>query len=96
VRVHAHGGQQGNRGIDGEVRRPWRHAAVPGERPANVGNRRAHEYQWTKEKRNPCLDWTEGRRCGLSMTRSITGGAGEGRLGMRQILRGGGPGLAWI
>jgi hypothetical protein len=35
VVVNAHDGQQGNRAIDGEVRRPWRRVAVPGEGPAN-------------------------------------------------------------
>jgi hypothetical protein len=91
-----HGGQQGNRAIDGEVRRPWRHAAVPGERPANVGNQCAHEYQWAREERFPYLDWTEGRRCVLSTTGPSSSGADEGRLGVGQIRRGERPGLDQI
>jgi hypothetical protein len=35
VEVEVHDGQHGNRANDGEVRRPWRRIAVPGEGPAN-------------------------------------------------------------
>jgi hypothetical protein len=93
VMVYAHGGQQGSRAIDGEVRRPWRCSAVPDEGPVNVGNQRAHEHQWAREKRFPYLDWTIRRRGVMSTTRPITGGAGEGRRGVGQIRRGGWPGL---
>jgi hypothetical protein len=37
LRGEVHDGQRLNMVGDGEVRRPWRRIAVPGEGPANVG-----------------------------------------------------------
>jgi hypothetical protein len=42
---------------DGEVRRPWRRVAVPGEGPANRGIERVREHQGRLGMRFPYLDW---------------------------------------
>jgi hypothetical protein len=56
VEVEAHDGQQENRASDGEVRRPWRRVAVPGEGPANMRGYRTHEHQGARGNRSPYLD----------------------------------------
>jgi hypothetical protein len=86
-------GQRGNPADGVEGRWPWRRVAVPGEGPANRRGYHAHEHQGAKGKRSPYLDRVKRRRGVLSMMRPSLGGAGEGRLGVRQFRRGEWPGL---
>jgi hypothetical protein len=68
---------------DGEVRRPWRHVAIPGEGPANRGIERAHEHQGKLGMRFPYLP----RRGGgmPSTVRWSPGGSNGRRLGVEAI-----------
>jgi hypothetical protein len=69
---------------DGEVRRPWRRVAVPGEGLANRGIERAHEHQGKLGMRFPYLDWPRrGQRD------AVDGEVVFGQL-QREAARGGG------
>jgi hypothetical protein len=52
-----HDGRGWNMTGDGEVWRPWRRVAVPGEEPANRGIERARKHQGRLGMRFPYLDW---------------------------------------
>jgi hypothetical protein len=79
--------------LGGEVRRPWRRVAIPGEGPANRGIERAQERQEEMGSQSEYLDGLEVKQKGLSMVRSSSGGSGERRLGVEAILAKEGRGL---
>jgi hypothetical protein len=78
---------------DEEVRRPWRHVAVPGEGPANRGIERAQEHQEEMGSRSEYLDGLEVKWKKLPTVRSSSGGSGERRLGVDAIPAKEGQGL---
>jgi hypothetical protein len=88
-----HDGRQWITTSYGEVRRPWRHVAVPGEGPANRGIERTQEHQEEMGSRSEYLDGLEVKRKGLSTVRSCSGGSGERWLGVEAILAKEGRGL---
>jgi hypothetical protein len=78
-------GQQWDMADDGRVRRPSRRIAVPGEGPANMEVKHAHEHRCATGSRSVYLEEPEVKRRELSTTGSSSDGSGEWRLGVRAI-----------
>jgi hypothetical protein len=78
-------GQQWDMADDGRVRRPWRRIAVPGEGPANIEVKHAHEHRCAMGSRSVYLEELEFKRRELSTTGSSSDGSSERRLRVRAI-----------